>query len=70
MLHPKRLKKGYVYIFIFSLISPILGILKYPRTNGPVTLSYFLIRTGIGFVIFFVPLLFLAKWYYKQKDKS
>lgn len=65
----KYFRKGYIYIFFYSLIIPMLGILKYPRSNGPVTITYFLFRTAVGFIIFFIPLFFIVGWYYKQKDK-
>ena len=67
------MRKGYVYIVVFSLFLAISGTLKYrayiKRDLDQVTFGHICLQTTILFLTFVVPGLFLVRWYYKMKDK-
>lgn len=66
----KYFRKGYVYIFLFSIVIPILYILKYILIGGPIIFKKFLFRFLIQFLISFTIGFILVKWYYKVKDSD
>jgi hypothetical protein len=68
------MRKGYLYIIAFALFLSITQTLKYriyiKKDYHEVSLEHLLLQGAVLFVIFFLPGLFLVRWYYKQKDKN
>lgn len=68
------MRKGYLFIAMFALFVSITQTLKYriyiKKDYNEVSLEYLLVQGAVLFVIFFLPGLFLVRWYYKQKDKN
>lgn len=67
------IKKGYVFILLFSLSIAILQSLKYrlfiKRGLSEATTLNLVLQIVVLFIVLFVPGYFLVRWYYKKKEK-
>jgi uncharacterized membrane protein len=68
------MRKGYAFVIFFALF---IGVSRtwfhrtYTTKNIDETpLEIFLLQVVILFLIFLIPGLLLARWYYKMKDKE
>jgi len=65
------MRKGYVYILLFSLFVAISGALKYrmfiKKDLGRETFLNFILQIGVVFLVFYLPGLVIVRWYYKLK---
>jgi hypothetical protein len=67
------IKKGYLYAIFSSLIFGILNGFKYPvflkehPTNRDIKIA--LLSSATLFVVFLIPSLLVARWYYELKSK-
>jgi hypothetical protein len=68
------MRKGYLFIAMFALFLSTTQTLKYriyiKKDYNEVSLEHLLLQGAVLFAIFFLPGLFLVRWYYKQKDKN
>jgi hypothetical protein len=67
------MRKGYVFILIFSLFVAISQTLKYriyiKHDWDAASQTKIVVQMMILFLITFIPGLLLVRWYYKLKDK-
>lgn len=68
------MRRGYAFVILFALFIAVSQPLKnryFVRKDivDP-TVTKLLLQMGILFVLFIVPGLLLARWYYKMKDKD
>jgi Kef-type K+ transport system membrane component KefB len=67
------IRKGYVFILLFSLFIAISQSLKYrlfiKRDLSEATTINLLLQIVVLFIVLFVPGYFLVRWYYKKKEK-
>jgi hypothetical protein len=67
------MRKGYLFVIMFALFLSTAHTLKYrvyvKKDYNEVALEHLLLQGTLLFLIFFIPGMFLVRWYYKQKDK-
>ena len=67
------MRKGYVYVVLFSLFLGIAGPIQYrlyvKRDFNEMSAEHLLLRITIAFLMYVIPGLLLVRWYYKMKDK-
>jgi hypothetical protein len=67
------LKKGYIYIILFSLFTAISKSLYYRiyinQDLTETTLTKLILQAVILFLIVLIPGLLVVRWYYKMKNK-
>lgn len=67
------MRKGYWYIFLFSLFVSVAQALKYrifiKRDFGEDTLHNLIVQVVILFLVILIPGILAVRWYYKHKDK-
>jgi hypothetical protein len=66
------MKKGYVFVVFFALCITIFQTFKYgivlKEDTSQITASFVILKIIAGFILFVIPGLLLARWYYKKKD--
>jgi hypothetical protein len=67
------MKKGYLFVLFFALFIALTRTYYYrafvARDLGEASVNKFVLQAVILFVLFALPGLLLARWYYKQKNK-
>ncbi len=67
------IKKGYVFVVLFSLSVSILQSFKYrvfiKRDLSEATMNNLILQIVILFLALLIPGLLLVRWYYKVKHK-
>ncbi len=65
------MKKGYLFVVLFSLSIGVMQSLKYQlftkRDLGEATLNNLIIQVVVLFLLVIIPGLLVARWYYKLK---
>ncbi len=65
------IKKGYVFVTAFALFIAFSQTFKYwfydKRKLYQLSQNAIVLKLVIIFLVFFIPLLFLVRWYYKNK---
>lgn len=69
-----KMKRGYIYVLLFSIFIAIAQAIKnssFQEIDGVWRVSRnTYIKAAILFVIFFVPGVFLVRWYYSIKKNN
>lgn len=67
------MKKGYVFVVLFSLFISVGYSLRYrlyiKRDFQEVTITHLLVQMAVNFIVFLIPGLLLVRWYYKLKNR-
>ena len=69
----KCMKKGYIYIVVFSIFVGVSQSLKYRvfiKRDLEENVFNFIIQSTSLFLLTLIPGLLLVRWYYKQKNKG
>jgi hypothetical protein len=68
------IRKGYIFIFIFSLFNSIGRTLYYrkyiAKDYAEVSSGHILLGITILFITLFIPGFLAVRWYYRLKDKN
>ncbi len=67
------MKKGYLYILIFSLFIAVCQAIKYRmfiKRDLAQNVHIFIIQTTSLFLLILIPGILVVRWYYKKKSKG